>query len=359
MKKIIILIGVILLFVASFIFWQPQETKVNKGQEFVITIFETPLDEKRSVVKSYYDELGPNAMLDALEVALPDCHYEAHDIGKEIYSRTKNIHTSIEICERRCTDACFHGIMMELFDEELTTEANEYHEHADEVKPHLHADIKSPAVLEKLVNLCEDPSITNKLTCIHAAGHAVSIMTSDDLTVGQDVCTEIYNDVISQMYCTSGVFMQRDMDYGEEDFNNYGDQFPCDEHTNYPAMCYTFKIVRLRNHHDYTNDQIISLCQNLSNPAQRNGCFFGYGFYNSSLIKDAPQEFVNVCTDSALNADDQQSCIEGGSLNYALADEQKTRIACDLFSEKLKNICHSAADVKMYNYEHDYTRYLP
>lgn len=70
---------------------------------------------KRPVFEKYLDTLGADGILDVLETAHPLCHSQAHELGRVIVARLKDLGVALSACKTRCTSGCMHGVLMEAF----------------------------------------------------------------------------------------------------------------------------------------------------------------------------------------------------------------------------------------------------
>ena len=55
----------------------------------------------------------------AQTVTYPQCHFEGHAVGQQLYARNHDMEASIMQCGRECDSACLHGIIGEAFTEDL------------------------------------------------------------------------------------------------------------------------------------------------------------------------------------------------------------------------------------------------
>src|SRR5437016_6741414 len=54
---------------------------------------------------------GANGVLDGVEQLWPHCHEEAHDLGKVVYARLRELARSLQVCANRCNAGCMHGVL--------------------------------------------------------------------------------------------------------------------------------------------------------------------------------------------------------------------------------------------------------
>ena len=83
--------------------------------EFRKTVLEHPNKIPFQLVEQYYESIGSESMLDVVEEN-SFCHLIGHNIGRVTFLKTRNLEKSLEICRHRCTNGCFHGALMALFE---------------------------------------------------------------------------------------------------------------------------------------------------------------------------------------------------------------------------------------------------
>ena len=119
----------------------------------------------RELVEISLSVIGANGALDGIERVWPKCHSEAHDLGKVIFARIREVGMSLRVCGDRCNSGCMHGVLMEAFAT------------IGKASPH-HMDL---GVLRPAINdLCQrNPVMTASYSpgdCAHGVGHALMLL---------------------------------------------------------------------------------------------------------------------------------------------------------------------------------------
>ena len=358
MKKIIIFsLGLIAIAgIATAVYSVNRNQPKTKEEKFFQEFELAGEREKRPVFEKYINELGPTTMLDILESHYPGCHSQAHELGRTIFAQTKNIEESFTTCSTRCSYACFHGVLMEIF-ADSTAQKDVIHNHPEGTTDHLHVETED--IITKARIVCDDLGNTDdtvKGACVHGLGHGFTLLFPDNLTSALDLCNTIYKDAASRFYCASGVFMQRDLDRGAQDAQSANPLYPCDTFTDIPAACYAFKITRLVYEQNYQDDDIIKLCLSLPTH-ERRGCFMGYGFHNYIPLLENPELLGELCGTGDTN--DKKMCIDGAVLQATLFDQYNLQPACEsLTDNELRQWCQDAVVQRVYSYDHSYDLYV-
>ncbi len=279
-------------------------------------------DVPRSIVADYYEKIGPNRMLDVVDEN-PFCHEEGHNIGKEIYEKTQHDLTlSLDICERRCADACFHGVLMEML---APGEKNNENHHTT-----------FEEVASQIPSVCEKEEFKNKNligTCAHRLGHILLILDNYKFDRPLAAC-EKFQDSRLIDWCATGVFMEENTVLGKEDIKKPG-WYPCDKYPAHANACLRYKVEQL-----YTGktEEAKTACLSETNINMRRSCFAGIGFMNMPSIAFDPALLPSVCNTGDLG--DQRACVEAPAGLIALEVPDRARLACSYLSnQKLKSYC--------------------
>src|SRR5262245_53927149 len=215
---------------------------------------------KRQLFEKYLDTLGPDGILDVLEATHPLCHAQAHELGRAIVARVRDLGAALGACKDRCTSGCMHGALMEAFGgpTAIGTDAAAVHHahHAGHHRPgtgHHPGAANPPAVTvadveAKIVSLCSESGQMAKLyergNCAHAMGHALMAVTGRDVERSVTGCVA-FGEPGMAYYCATGVFME----YFEapERAVIVADDLhaPCDTYTRFPAACYRYTARRM------------------------------------------------------------------------------------------------------------------
>jgi len=283
----------------------------------------------RSVFEAHLETLGAEAMLDFLELRNPRCHGEAHDLGMAISAHSRDIGSALKTCGNRCTNACMHGVVSEVFG------SREYDE-----------------VTKQMGGFCEEGEMAvlhKPGNCAHGIGHALMILTGHDIAQSLAGCAAFPKPGMDY-YCATGVFMEyrgmlrRQETYSEE-INRPSLHFPCDTYTQFPAACYRYMLRRIGSELDADSQRLIQECQGLVG-RQRPGCFHGLGAMYSRTVAKSPSLLPDLCLWG--DSEDQILCIEGVIEKMADFDEEQAMVVCATLKGVNSKICTAGAREKMY-----------
>jgi hypothetical protein len=302
--------------------------------------------DKRPLYEKYLPIIGANGLLEGIQTLWPTCHSEAHDLGKVIFSRVRDIGKSLRICRDGCYSGCMHGILMEALKD------------VGRPTPH-HLDL---AVLRPAIkDLCEkNPAMASTYSpgdCAHGVGHALMFLAAYEIPQAIKACAE-FGQAAMDYYCTTGAYMEYVTERDTEDAAA-GKHFfyPCDTY-DYPAACARYKMVHvLRRHYlagkspETLRDQCKALTGNL-----RLGCFHGLGNAHMPLIAGGKISIRRVCL--GLSKVEEFVCIEGAVERLAKYKEPRAIQVCQELEGKNKATCLAAVAQKMYDMQKDLTLYL-
>lgn len=284
------------------------------------------------VSEYYYDILGPDVMLDVLEEN-PNCHLKAHNLGRLIYIRNeRNLTKALEITGTRCTEAAFHGVLMQVF--------KDFGGNPDELSGE-HVDEK--AFSDIAVQLCDREDIKNDIgiaSCMHTVGHAFMFLVNNDIARGLQLC-EAFPQNEHRYFCASGVFMQREKTVGRKDAT-VSARFPCDSF-DHPAACYRYKLRDVFPSQNYSDAQ--RLCTSLPNGPERNGCFHGLGFTYMYNVENNPRDLEAICTSD--DDVDKRMCVEGAIARFRIYNEvAAAERICSVQPDPLRSWCDAVVPVE-------------
>lgn len=335
---IIFILGIlfITIFAGTLIFISDKK----KGED--IKNFKTIVSNSRGeipleIVNSYYDKIGPDLMLDAVE-SETYCHEKGHNIGKVIYRKNEDLGLSLTKCSYRCTTGCFHGVLMEYFKQESSSDAH----------------IKLEDIKDKVEKICDSKEIAvNKIqkgVCIHGVGHSLEFLADNDIERALKYC-ELFKDEGSIYYCATGVFMEWDIVNGRR-YKNADSLFPCDKF-NFPSACFRYKIARTFKEDEYP--QAREFCLKISNDNLRAGCFHGLGFRFFRLLNNG-HSLKYIC-----NSDypqDNKMCIEGGIGVLSVFNKQRSIDLCNELSGSEKEYCLKSSEQSNFGMQKDFSDYF-
>ena len=290
---------------------------------------------KRRVFEKYLNVLGADGILDFLETEYPLCHAQAHELGRAIFARLKELGPALTACQTRCTSACMHGILMEAFARER---AQEQHVTLGDVE-------------KRMALLCSETGEMAKMhrpgNCAHGMGHALMMVAGHDVERSLTACASFKNPAMAY-YCATGVFMEHFEHVDAMGGKSPGPRAlhaPCDTHTRFPAACYRYAVPRMVGALKGDVSAVAAECLKLPR-RQRLGCFHGLGSAGTRGIAETPALLGSLCGHGS--SDDQVLCIEGAIEKLADLNESKALAACAILSGREADICRAAASEKMY-----------
>lgn len=312
--------------------------------EFRIAFVDASIENERYVVEEYIDKLGPAKILDVLEKEYPICHSQSHDLGKVIFEVSGDISIAIETCRNRCTDGCYHGVLMEAF-EDFVSKENYLDNHI------VLSDLK-----DKVDAICNDPATATFIrqgNCAHGVGHALMYLANYNIKESLGYCG-LFKSKPLEYYCSNGAFMEYDIVYGKSDLNTKSLHYPCDTFTDFPAGCYRYKMQRLVRILGGTS-AAAEECMQLDGFV-RLGCFHGFGLAHIVEINENPSRILSVCKFGT--SDDKKICIEGAVEKLSDHQEVQAQKACAFLEDSLKEFCQTAAQRKYHSVEKSFALYF-
>jgi hypothetical protein len=328
---------------SALLFVEPK-TVERERNDFINKLVRTGANT-RLLYEAYIDIIGVNGILDGIEKLSPHCHTEGHDLGKVVFSRTRDIGRSLLICTNRCHSGCMHGVVMEAF--------------SSAGKPH-HGHLDLVALQPRMKDLC---SANTAMTawhslgnCAHGVGHALTFLAAYDIREAVKACAGFDNPA-KEYYCATGAYMEYVHERHQEDEKSKSLLYPCDV-LDYPAACarYKMRLVADRFYsRDLTLEDLVQECTKLTGKF-RLGCFHGLGNAHQQAIAEGLDSISEVCVHGT--ADDQRMCIEGAVESMARYDETRALQVCEELSGENKKTCLRATKHKMYNMQKDFTLYL-
>ena len=294
-------------------------------------------NELRGIYERHVPQIGVNGILDVLEES--PCHSQAHAVGKIIYARLGALGEAIHLAGDRCTNAVFHGILMEAF-----TAGSEH--------------LNLLRLEDDIDRVCRPEVISTQKVgnCAHGIGHAVMSLSRYDVDRAVEACKRLERPQL-QYYCATGAFMEYDGVHGGEDVKR-SLHYPCDLQADFPAACYRYKMSRTVGEVVARGggiDTVAAECLPLERQ-QRLGCFHGLGLAFLRDVLDSPALIKVVCGFG--DGDDRRMCIEGAIEKLADLDESAARRACEHVAAEDRSICAAAAAEKMYRLDKDFSLYI-
>jgi hypothetical protein len=299
----------------------------------------------RQLIEMYLPVIGANGALDGIERLWPKCHSEAHDLGKVIFARVRDVGTGLRVCADRCNSGCMHGVLMEA----LKT--------IGKASPH-HMDltILGPAIKD----LCQNnPVMAESYSpgdCAHGIGHALMNLAGYEIAEAMRACQGNENEAL-EYYCATGAYMEYVTERDPQDAATKSVLYPCDQFI-YPAACARYKMVHVvRRHYQagLATEEIRTLCSSLTEPVRR-GCFHGLGNAHMPMIAVGKIGIRTVCL--GLSTVEEFVCIDGAIERMAKFYPRNAARVCDELDGKYKATCFAASSRRMYDMNKDLSVYL-
>jgi len=302
---------------------------------------------RRPLYEEYLNVIGANGILDGIQRVWPKCHSEAHDLGKVILARVRNIGESLRICADRCSSACMHGVLMEAFTESQERASRGGHVYLSTVRRLMND------VCYKNTEMIASYSPGD---CAHGVGHALMYLTGYNIPKAMRACAG-FRDPAMKYYCATGAYMEYVTERDSEDAKSKSLLYPCDTY-DYPAACSRYKMARVGRRHYLARKktgELISECKKLSGKF-RLGCFHGLGNAHMGPIARGRISIKEVCLHGT--EDDRFMCIEGAMERMAKYHEKRALVVCEQLEGKNKEACLTAVEHKMYYMKKDFTLYV-
>ena len=325
------------------LFINPRGTQRQRA-EFIRTLHQVGKNN-RQLVETSLPVIGANGALDGIESVWPKCHSEAHDLGKVIFARVRDVGMGLRVCEDRCNSGCMHGVLMEAFAT------------IGKASPH-HMDLA--ALRPAIKDLCQsNPVMTASYSpgdCAHGVGHALMNLAGYEIPEALNACQGNENQAM-EYYCATGAYMEYVTERDPQDATTKSVLYPCDQSI-YPAACARYKMVHVVRRHyasGRTTGELRALCSSLTG-AVRLGCFHGLGNAHMGLIAAGKIGIRPVCL--GLETEEEFVCIDGAMERIAKFYPDIAVRVCDQLDGKNKAACLAAVSRKMYDMKKDLSLYL-
>ncbi|TSC81669.1 MAG: hypothetical protein G01um101420_915 [Parcubacteria group bacterium Gr01-1014_20] len=346
--KIIKYLGLVLaLVLVTLFFVKARENRLEEN--FRVAFESTSASNHRAVFEKSFDKLGAEKIMKILEGEYPLCHDQAHDLGRVVFGRTRDIAESIQICKDGCTGACFHGVLMEAFSSDKRQETSDK-ENGD---GHVWLD----DIKEKAAELCDSSQVLDfhsKGKCVHGVGHAFSYLSGYKIPEALQAC-RVFGDKRFEFYCAGGVFMEYEGARGDRDLASESLHYPCDKYGGeYPAACYPHKVPYILKELG-SKESLILECLKLDG-FSKTACFNGLGYqYNLGVDKN-PRLIAQLCNDGSLN--DQRACLYGAVIKIAEINPGRRAEICGFLEGEKREFCEDTFREGPYSLERDFSLFF-
>lgn len=297
----------------------------------------------RPLYAAWVDRLGANGILDAIEALHPQCHSEAHDLGKVLYERLGSVGEALRACDRRCHSGCMHGVLMEAFTATCSVDGQ------------LRFELLAPAI--ELTCRAEPMRSQYRAgDCAHGVGHALMFLSGYEVGRAVGAC-DGFREERMRYFCATGAYMEF-VTAGHADASLTRAAFsPCDVHP-YPAACARYLMPRLLHvelaEHG-TAARVLALCERQAG-ARRIGCIHGVGNAFMPWIARAGVGLDEVC--ARYEGAAAQACIEGVMERMGRYHPERARQVCAGMDPPARALCDEAVRHGMYGEDKDVSLYL-
>lgn len=336
---------------ADSLLYIPLDQTAAARQEFLKAYRVSDQKHARALYELFLPRIGANGLRQTIEAASPTCHDEAHDLGKVIFARLRDVGASLESCADACASGCMHGVLMEFFTDSGST-GGSGHEHQHS------AQLTAADVAARIPTFCESQALTRMYSpgdCAHGVGHAAMFLSKYDIPAGIALCDQFPSYAL-RYYCATGAYMEYRLVRTASDLPIHGAFYPCDKAA-YPAACFRYIqsiSIGLDDTPGGTFAKFVQHCEGLTGK-YRLGCFHGIGNAHMGRIARGRKAIADVC--GAGTREDQTVCVEGamerlGKFTPAIATRR-----CNSLSDWRREVCHAAASRKMYDMEKSFAMY--
>src|SRR5215210_3109326 len=210
----------------------PLERTVLARQEFLQAYRNSDPRHAKALYQDFLPRIGANGLREGIQRAIPLCHAEAHDLGKVIFAKLRDVGASLESCADACTSGCMHGVLMQFF-ADSGSKGGSGHKHSSQLTA---ADVRG-----RIPTFCQSPEVTRMYRpgdCAHGVGHAVMFLSQYDIPAGIDLCESFASQPL-RYYCATGAYMEYAHTRSGSDYSIHGGLYPC-EKAAYPAACFRY-----------------------------------------------------------------------------------------------------------------------
>lgn len=327
--------------ISTSLFIEPSKV-FNKQTEFEKQLKATGTNpDKRTLYEKHIDLIGANGILDGIENVYEGCHSQAHDAGKVIFSKVKDISAALRICGDSCYTGCMHGTLMEVFKgAEGTDEEN-----------HIDIEKLKPVLQEICVENSEMAESYGAGECAHGVGHAVMFLSGYNIRLALNACAE-FDDKKMEYYCADGGYMEYDVirESVDKDKSLF---YPCDTF-DYPATCMRTKVGLVGKKLNKVGLDLVEECKKLDGKF-RLGCFHGIGTAHSKMLARGLIRIKELCVGTP---EEQTACIEGAAEFMGKYFPENADSVCSELDSPQKETCSTGVKHKLYNLEKDLSLYL-
>jgi len=326
----------------------PLDQTVLAREEFLVAYRNLTQGHAGPLYEQFLPRIGANGIRRAIETAKPYCHEEAHDLGKLIFTKLRDVGESLESCADSCSSGCMHGVLMQFFADTGSTGSATAHQHS--------AQLTAAEVARKIPTFCEGATWKRMYgpgDCAHGVGHAAMFLSNYDIPAGIALCDRFPSYPL-RYYCATGAYMEYWINPKFRlNYFSHGPLYPCDK-ARYPAACFKYILGNTTRWHyakGGTLETLANQCTALIDK-YRLGCFHGIGFSHRDRIQRGKQTLAEVC--GIGSREDQTMCLEGamdqlGKFNAFVSPDR-----CSSLPDWRRQVCQAGAARKKYDMDRSF-----
>lgn len=241
-------------------------------------------------------KVGANGIINVLAENFPDCHLQAHGLGRTLFKGLRDVNAAMRTCQHACTEGCMHGVVMGYF---YGDASDADHAEMDDVTARMDAFCTSDAFQNDL----------RPIECAHGVGHVLLFLADYDLEKALASC-ELFTEGGQRRYCATGAYMEY-LSSGRTAVSSEDDLlFPCRD-AKYPSACLAYQVPLLlasAGQDVAAQARVAQLCASADSRI-RSGCFFSYGMAFRGAVIRGEMAILDAC-DADVRAD-RESCMLG------------------------------------------------
>ncbi|HEY6088779.1 MAG TPA: hypothetical protein VD771_03225 [Gemmatimonadaceae bacterium] len=333
----------------------PLDQTLLAREEFLVAYRKSKPGHAGPLYEQFLPRIGANGIRLAIETARPYCHEEAHDLGKLIFTKLRDVGQSLEACADSCSSGCMHGVLMQFFAD--TGVAGSTDQHSEQATTHQHySQLTAADVRRRIPTFCESATWKRMYgpgDCAHGVGHAAMFLSNYDIPAGIDLCDRFPRYPL-RYYCATGAYMEYWINPKFRlDYFGHGPLYPCDK-APYPAACFKYILGNTTRWHyakGGTLEALANECAALSGK-YRLGCFHGIGFSHRDRIQRGKQTLAEVCGFGG--REDQTMCLEGAMERLGKFNAFVSPDRCSSLPDWRREVCRAVAARKKYDLDRSF-----
>jgi hypothetical protein len=233
------------------------------------------------------------------EKSIP-CHETAHHLGMWLYVYLNDIEKSLQLAQQQCGGAVYHGVIQNYI----------------QIQKFQGKEPKNIDIHSICVNKSSNIYSIEHWQCLHGVGHGLTKLYDGSVLEAVKRCNE-FAEIIEQISCSKGVFMQNVLDYFETkkgDFDEFDKYYPCNAvDSKYTPSCYHYHVSYLGLLNDKKLRKTFDDCDNITPDVMIKYCYYGFGRQLAASIKSI-DDALYFCKAGKIS-EYHTLCLEGMLLN--------------------------------------------